>query len=142
MKSRFILVADTSDAVLDMLKDELATTDFALLHAKDGQEAIDYLELLKSEIDLAIIELELPVVSGLDVIKELVKRNQEKPTKIIATSAVDVPAPKQVVKQLGVAAVVQKPKPRQGWRKVIETVLGKELGDYSQGAGSSAASST
>jgi DNA-binding response OmpR family regulator len=141
MKSRFILVADTSDAFLDILKNELATTDFALLHAKNGQEAIDYLELLKSEIELAIIELELPVVSGLDVIVELARRKQTKPTKIIATSAVDVPVPKQVVKQLGVAAVVQRPKPGQGWRKIIEAVLRKELSGYSQDTGSSAAPS-
>jgi CheY-like chemotaxis protein len=139
MKNRFILVADTSDAFLDILKTELATTDFALLHAKDGQEAIDYLELLKSEIDLAIIELELPVVSGLDVIWQLVRRKQPKPTKIIATSTVDVPILKQVVKQLGVAAVIQRPKPGQGWRKLIEAVLGRELGSYSQVTNSSAA---
>ena len=120
MKNRFILVADTSDAFLDILKNELAATDFALLHAKDGQEAIDYLELLKSEIDLAIIELELPVVSGLDVIGKLAKRKQAKPTKIIAVSAVDVPVPKQIVKKLGIAAVVQSPKQRHGWRKIIE----------------------
>jgi len=48
------------------------------LHAEDGQEAIDYLDLLKSEIDLAIIELELPVVSGLDVIWRLLRQEQPK----------------------------------------------------------------
>ena len=141
MKTRFILVAHTSDAFLGILKKELATTDYALLHAKDGQEAIDYLDLLKSEIDLAIIELELPVVSGLDVIWQLVRRKHAKTTKIIATSAVDVPLLKQVVKQLGVAAVVQSPKPVQGWRKIIEVVLGKELSGYSQVMNSSAAAS-
>jgi len=142
MKSRFILVADTSDAFLDILKSELATTEFALLHAKTGQEAIDYLELLKSEIDLAIIELELPVVSGLDVIWRLLRQEQPKPTKIIATSAVEVPLLKHVVQELGVAAVVQTPMPVQGWRKTIEGVLGKELGGYSQDTGSSGAPST
>jgi CheY-like chemotaxis protein len=89
MRNRFILVADTSDAFPDVLREELATTQYALLHAKNGQEAIDYLELLKCEIDLAIIELELPVVSGLDVIWQLVRQKQPKPTRIIATSAVD-----------------------------------------------------
>jgi DNA-binding response OmpR family regulator len=138
MKSRFILVAETDDAFLDILKAELAATEFALLHAKDGQEAIDYLDLLKSEIDLAIIGLELPVVSGLDVIGELVRRKRTKPTKIIATTAVDLPLMKQVVEELGVAAVVRTSIPVQGWRKIIEGVLGKELAGYSQDAVSSA----
>jgi CheY-like chemotaxis protein len=137
MRNRLILVADTSDTFLDILKEELATTDYKWLHAKDGQEAIDYLELLKSEIDLAIIELELPVVSGLDVIWRLVRQEQPKPTKIIATSAVDVPLLKKVVKELGVAVVVQIPIPVQGWRKIIEAVLSEELSGYSRGTGSS-----
>jgi CheY-like chemotaxis protein len=141
MKSRFILVADTSDAFLDILKSELATTSFALLHAKNGQEAIDYLELLKSEIDLAIIELELPVVSGLDVIWRLLRQEQPKPTKIIATSAVDAPLLKQVVQELGVAAVVQTPIPAQSWRKVLEGVLSGQLSGYSQVTNSPAAPS-
>ena len=72
-------------------REELADTDYALLHAKDGQEVIDYLELLTSEIEVAIIRLDLPVVSGLDVIGQLVSRKQPKPTRIIATSAVDIP---------------------------------------------------
>jgi CheY-like chemotaxis protein len=142
LKNRFILVADTSDAFLGILQEELAVTAYALLHAKDGQEAIDYLDLLKSEIDLAIIALELPVVSGLEVIWRLVRQEPPKPTKIIATSAVDVPLLKQVVEQLGVAAVVQTPIPAQGWRKTIEAVLGKELSGYSQVTYSSAAPST
>ena len=52
MKNRFILVADTSDALLGTLKEELENTAYALLHAKDGQEAIDYLDLLKSDAEV------------------------------------------------------------------------------------------
>ena len=126
MRHRFILVADTSDAFLDILTEALATTDYALVHAKDGQEAIDYLEMLRSEIDLAIIELELPVVSGLDVIWRLARRKEPKPTRIIATTAVDAPLLNQVVKELGVDAVVQIPIPAQGWRQTIEVVLSGE----------------
>jgi CheY-like chemotaxis protein len=140
MKKRFILVADTSDAFLGTLKEELENTAYALLHAKDGQEAIDYLDLLKSEIDVAIIALELPVVNGLEVIWRLVRQEQPKPTKIIATSAVDVPLLKQVVEELGVAAVVHTPIPAKSWRKTIEAVLGRGLGGYSQDTGSGAPS--
>ena len=142
MKNRFILVADTSDALLGILKKELATTDYALLHAKDGQEAIDYLDRLKSEIDLAIIELQLPVVSGHDVIWQLVRRKEPKPTRIIATTAVDAPLLKQVVEELGVAAVVRTPIPVQKWRKTIEAVLGKELSGYSHDTGSGTSASS
>jgi CheY-like chemotaxis protein len=129
LKKRFILLADTSGVLVDTLKQELETTAYALLHAKDGQEAIDYLELLRSEIDLAIIALELPVVSGLDVIWRLVKKNYPKHTRIIATSHVKVPKLKQAVRKFGVDAVIQVPLPGQEWRRTIESVLGGNLRD-------------
>src|SRR6476646_9555238 len=131
MKSRFILVANTSHALLDILKEELAMTDYALLHAKNGQEAIDYLDMLKTDITLAIIDLELPVVSGLDVIWRLVRQKQPKYTRIIATTAIDVPLLKHVVKDFGVNVLVETPIPTQDWHKLIDSVLLGELGGSS-----------
>src|SRR5579863_6091311 len=124
MKTRFILVADSNNAVVDILRKEVATTTYGLLHAKNGQEALDYLELLESEIALLIIELELPVVSGLDVIWRLVKQKRPKHPKIIATSFVEVPKLKQAITKFGVDAVVQIPMDAQDWRKTVEAVLG------------------
>ncbi len=124
MKTRFILVADTSDAIVDILRNDVATTTYALLHAKNGQEALDYLELLESEIALLIIELELPVVSGLDVIWRLAKQKRLKHLKVIATSFVEVPQLKQAVAKFGVDAVVRIPMDAQDWRQTVEAVLG------------------
>ena len=123
---QFILVADRNDGFVDTLKAELAATNLALLHAKNGEEAVYLLELLESEIELAIIELELPLLSGLDLIWRLVKRKQPKPLKIIATTSSGVlngPLLENVVKELGVDAVVRKPIPPRKWRKTIEAVL-------------------
>ena len=39
MRNRFILVADTSDAFLDILREDPASTEYALLHAKNGQDS-------------------------------------------------------------------------------------------------------
>jgi CheY-like chemotaxis protein len=124
MKTRFILVADNSDVIVDALRKELAATTYALLHAKNGQEALDYLELLESEIALLIIELELPVVSGLDVIWHLVNKKRPKQPKIIATSFVEVPNLKQAITKFGVDAVVQIPMDAKEWHKTVEEVLG------------------
>ena len=126
MRNQFILVADRSDGFVDTLKAELAATNLALLHAKNGEEAVYLLELLESEIELAIIELELPLLSGLDLIWRLIRRKQPKPLKIIATTSTTVlnaPLLEKVVEQLGVDAVVRKPIPPQKWRKTVEAVL-------------------
>ena len=44
---QFILVADRSDGFVDTLKAELAATNLALLHAKNGEEAVYLLQLLE-----------------------------------------------------------------------------------------------
>ena len=126
MRNEFILVADRSDGFVDSLKAALAATNYPLLHAKNGEEAVYLLELLTSEIKLAIIELDLPLLSGLDLIWRLVKQKQPKPLRIIATSSSGVlngPLLENVVKELGVDAVVRKPIPPQNWRKTVEAVL-------------------
>jgi CheY-like chemotaxis protein len=138
MRTNFILVADTRDEFLATLREQLAATQYALLHAKDGQEALDYFELLKNEIALAIIQLELPGISGLDVIWQLVRRRQPGPTKVIATSCGNAPLLEHVVKELGVAAVIRDPTPVQSWPKIIEEVMHGR----SRSVGESAASSS
>ena len=90
MRNQFILVADRSDGFVDSLKEALAATNYPLLHAKNGEEAVYLLELLQAEIKLAIIELELPLLSGLDLIWRLIRRKQPKPLKIIATTSTTV----------------------------------------------------
>ena len=131
MRDHFILVADSSDGFVDSLKEALEATNYALLHAKDEREAIEYLELLKADIHLAIIALELPLLSGLDLIWRFVRQKQPKPMKIIATTSTAVfngPLLENVVKELGVDAVVRKPIPPHEWRKIVEAVLSKQPG--------------
>jgi DNA-binding NarL/FixJ family response regulator len=133
MRTNLILVADGRDEFLANLREQLTATQYALLHAKDGQEAIDYLEMLKSEIVLAIIQLDLPGVSGLDVIWLLARRKQLSGTKVIATSRGNTPLLEHVVRELGVAAVVQNPAPVQAWPQIIEAVMkGEPLADLPQ----------
>ena len=60
--------------------------NYALLHARSGQEAIALLERLKSKIELAIIDLDLPDSSGWDLIGRLTL-HERKPLKIIAITS-------------------------------------------------------
>ena len=81
-----ILLADGSNSCLDSnLNEALASTDYALLHASNGLEAIAILDLLKSEIELAIIEEQFPAVNGIDLVGGLAMREQAKPVKIMTT---------------------------------------------------------
>jgi len=132
MRDGFVLVANASTDLPSTLRAALATTTYALLHAKDGEEAVGYLDLLRTGIYLAIIDLELPLINGLDVIWRLVK--ERKPTKIIATSWLAVPLLEQPLQEFGVA-VVRHPTPAAIWRNILAMALNGPQGgctDYSK----------
>jgi DNA-binding response OmpR family regulator len=127
-----ILVADSSDGCLDNnLKEAFEPTDYALLHVRNELEANALLELLKSEIELAIIEAQFPAVNGFDLIGRLVIRDQPKPVKIIRTTVDDRPLSSQIVKELRGDAVVCKPILPHEWRKTVQAVLSGKRVDLS-----------
>jgi len=98
-----VLVAAKQD-LHSYLRDALAETNLALLHASTKEEAVAVLERLKSQIDLAIIELELPDLGGWDLIRQLTWQ-PKKPMKIIATTSVFPEPFFGKVKELGVDEV-------------------------------------
>jgi CheY-like chemotaxis protein len=117
-----ILIADHHEDVLNILKEQLATTNYILLHARSGEEAIALLERLKSKIELAIIDLELPEQSGWDLISRLTLHDR-KPVKIIATTSVYAEPILEKMKEIGIDAVVRKPMPNEEWRTTLEMVM-------------------
>ena len=122
-KARIVLVAAKED-LLNNLREALRDTDLALLHAQTKHEAVVLLERLKSEIDLAIIDLELPDLGGLDLIEQLTQHPRIT-VKIIATTSV-YPAPELAkVIDLGVDAVVPETVSTEKWRITVEAVLKK-----------------
>jgi CheY-like chemotaxis protein len=117
-----ILIADPHEDVLNILTEQLSETDYALLHARNGEEAIALLERLRSKIELAIIDLELPDLSGWDLIGRLTIHDR-KPIKIIATTSIYPELVLEKMIQMGVDAVVRKPMPHETWRITLERVL-------------------
>jgi CheY-like chemotaxis protein len=117
-----ILIADYHEDVLNILKEQLATTNYILLHARSGEEAIALLERLKSKIELAIIDLELPEQGGWDLIGRLTLHDR-KPVKIIATTSIYPEPVLEKMKEIGVDAVVRKPIPNEEWRTTLEIVM-------------------
>src|SRR5215510_12602531 len=130
--SALILIADRSELFFSSLHNALETTDYAFVHARNGEEAMRLHDLLKSEIDLAIIELELPASGGFDVIERFTQRGP-KPKKIIATSSIFPQSFLEHVKSLGVDAVVRKPITLQAWLHLFRRLgLCSPTGEHSR----------
>ena len=103
-----VLIVDPEDEVLEILRTALQFTDYVLMQAKTGDEALAMLSRLKSHIDLTIIDLDVPNDDGL-VVSLLTILEHRKNTKIIVkTSRQDKPFLEQV-NYFGIDAIVLKP---------------------------------
>ncbi len=80
---KVILVVEDVDTNKIFFDAALRKTSAKILWAKDGQEAIDMFK--NNEIDLVLMDLQLPILDGYTATKEIKKINQEVP--IIAQTA-------------------------------------------------------
>jgi len=132
------LVVDREEEVLRILRTALQSSEYVVLHATTGNEALAVLSRLKFPIDLAIIDLDLPSDDGL-VINLLTLLGAEKTTKIIVkTSGQDKPF-LESVNYCGIDAIVLKPiSEKQLVKTVQETLNGLRNGSADMTAGTAA----
>jgi DNA-binding response OmpR family regulator len=81
-----LLVIDPSPSVVDAIGEQLVADGFRVVHSVDGQQAIALLETLQP--DLVLLELQLPKVPGLDVLREI-RRLGDVPTIIVSDRATE-----------------------------------------------------
>ena len=69
MEQARILVADDEEGIRELLREQLDAAGYATDEATDGAEAIDKLD--HDTYDLAILDINMPKKSGLDVLKHI-----------------------------------------------------------------------
>ena len=62
-----ILVVDDDERIRSFVKATLADADYAVLEARGGRDGIDTALRYNGEIALAVVEIKMPGVSGLDL---------------------------------------------------------------------------
>ena len=136
--TRIALVVDREDEVLGILRTALQPSDYVVLHATTGNEALAVLSRLRFPIDLAIIDPELPTDDGL-VINLLTIIGGKKTTKLIVKTSRQDRSFLESVNYLGIDAIVLKPiSAEQLVKTVQETLSGKRNGSAGVTAGSTA----
>ena len=66
-----ILIADDENRIRRMLKDYLSGHGYDILEAKDGQEALDVFYANNSKIECVVLDVMMPNLDGIEVLKEL-----------------------------------------------------------------------
>ncbi|MCU0608298.1 MAG: response regulator [Chitinispirillaceae bacterium] len=70
-----ILLIDDEDTLRDMTKKMLTELGYSVTCCRDGDEAVDYYSAHASEIDLVILDMVMPKLSGRDCFKKLKELN-------------------------------------------------------------------
>jgi len=106
LKNRSILIVDDVEVNRSLFGFYLKNTKAKLLYAKNGREAVDICKT-DSNIDLVLMDLQMPVLNGIEATREIRKINQQLP--IIAVTAYAFPGDKQCCLDAGCNDFITKP---------------------------------
>jgi CheY-like chemotaxis protein len=117
-----ILLAEDNDPLAQMLQTFLAAQGFAVLPAKTGTAALQL--LASADVDLLILDLKLPELSGVEVLQKLRKspRWATLPV-IIMTGVYKGEKYAQGARKLGVSRYLEKPFSRQAFLHAVRSTL-------------------
>ena len=120
-----VLVIDDDPKFREGLTGLLKQFGYHALEAANGREAVDTIERLRTGIDLMIVDLALPEISGVELIGAVTRRKTT--IKIIATSAVFDEAYLEMVKGVGADETIRKAAIRQPekWLEIVRRLLGE-----------------
>jgi DNA-binding response OmpR family regulator len=118
-----VLVVDREDEVLKTLRMALESSDYVVLHATTGSEALAVLSGLKFPIDLAIIDLELPSDDGV-VINLLTILGGKQTTKLIVKTLRQDALFLESVNYFGIDSIILKPIAEEQLVKTVRETLG------------------
>jgi two-component system, NtrC family, response regulator AtoC len=117
-----IIVADDDADIRDILKDTLNSLGARIVTAVDGQDCLDHVEA--DAPDVLLLDIEMPVKSGLQVLRELRQRGNET-TVIMITAYGTIERAVQAMKQ-GAYDFITKPFDLDHITLVVEKALERE----------------
>ncbi|PXX97807.1 response regulator [Marinifilum breve] len=115
-EGKVLLVAEDEDFNYIFLEEVLTDTNARLIRAKDGEEAIRLFES-NPEIDLVLMDMQMPVMNGYDATRNIKKLNQQIP--IIAQTAYHYGEAYEEIMAAGCDDFVTKPIDINGLKDVI-----------------------
>jgi len=86
-----IIIADDSRVMRNIIEKALKPLGLATIHAGNGQEVLDCLERQGDEIGLILLDWNMPVMSGIEVLETIKKSNiyTHIPVLIVSTESED-----------------------------------------------------
>lgn len=102
-----ILIIDDESLIITVARDLLATLGYTILTAQNGSTALDIYKQSKETIDLVILDMVMPEMSGGDVFDKLKKINPD--VKILLSSGYSLNGQASSIISRGCIGFIQKP---------------------------------
>ncbi|MDE3060921.1 MAG: response regulator [Pseudomonadota bacterium] len=123
MKKRILIVED-NDLNLKLFRDLLTAHGYETIETKEGGEAVS---LTKSEHpDLILMDIQLPEISGLDVMRRLKSDDDIRNIPIIAVTAFAMKDDEEKILSAGCEAYISKPISIVPFLNTVRKFLGEE----------------
>jgi DNA-binding response OmpR family regulator len=118
--ARILLVEDYVDA-REMYAEMLEVAGYVVVTAKDGQEGIDV--AFNATFDVLVLDIALPKIGGVEVIKRLRSREATAHLPIIAVSALVSPELHKIVLAAGANVALDKPLLPRDLERAVKALL-------------------
>ena len=120
--SKTILIVDDSASIRALLNMNLTEAGFNVLEADDGKDALKYFNG-DHNIDLLLTDLHMPNMNGLELIKEVRKKEEFRYMPILFLTTETKPELKKEAKSAGATGWITKPFDKEKLLNVIKKVL-------------------
>ena len=115
MSKRILVVEDQPDA-RQIIRDMLASTDYEITEAENGEEAL--VAIAKQRPDLILMDIQLPVMDGYATTRQIRADPALRSIPIIAVTSYALSGEEQKARAAGCDDYVQSPSARESyWRK-------------------------
>lgn len=102
-----VLIVDDIPVNIILLKTMLTRTNVRILTATNGEEALDIVR--KSRPELILLDIQMPVMNGWEVLKTIKNDPELKDTAVIVVSAFTSPEDIEKSMSLGASGFIKKP---------------------------------
>ncbi len=121
MLKKKILFVDDSGSIRTLVRMILENAGYEVIAGEDGTDALPHLN--GQHIDLVITDLHMPKMNGLELIKEIRKRQEYKYVPILFLTTETKPELKQEAKAAGATGWITKPFDKEKLLKIIKKVI-------------------
>jgi CheY-like chemotaxis protein/two-component sensor histidine kinase len=102
-----VLAVEDEEAVLQLLRNHLTERGFRVLTARDGAAALETYKRHQEQIDVVLLDIDLPKVSGMEVLLKI--RSANPSARIVVASGFLEPELQSAIKRAGVTRMIHKP---------------------------------